>query len=83
MPRNDFGLASTRAHLRVRRFAASGPLSGGHESHRPPFSSLENTRFEVETSDSGEMAEGQARRLDWRIQSVGGETILTVAVTVG
>jgi hypothetical protein len=53
------------------------------QSHRPPFFSLENTPFEVETSDSGTTAEGQARRLDWRIRSVGGETILTVAATVG
>jgi hypothetical protein len=46
------------------------------------FFLLESTLFEVEASDAGTTAEAQARRLDWRIQAVGGQTILTVAVAV-
>src|SRR5579872_269814 len=65
------------------RFTTKWTTERRTRSHWPPFFSRENTRFEVETSDSGTTAEGRARCLDWRIQSVGGETILTVAVTVG
>ena len=66
------------------RFTTKWTAERRTRSHPPPFFSLENTRFEVETSDSGTTAEGQARRLDWRrSQSVGGETILTVAVALG
>jgi hypothetical protein len=69
-------------HCRAEAVPNPHPKVGGHDRIGRPSSHSKNTRFEVETSDSGTTAEGQARRLDWSIQSVGGETILTVAVTV-